>query len=226
MQNKKGKLIAIEGTDGSGKNTQSEKLRERLWNEGISCGFFSFPRYESPTGQIITNYLKGEFGSPNKVNPNLVSTLYALDRQPTAKVIRGHINSGTPVICDRYVWSNMAHQGGKIKDSSKRKKFIDWLEELEYGDFGMPIPDITIFLYVPNKIAEELRRNRGKKLDGHEKNKRHLSNAENVYLELANSYENWHKIDCASNGAKDSLRTIEDIGDEVYQIVKNSLQNT
>lgn len=226
----KGKLIVIEGTDGSGKETQSLRLRDRLFNEGKACGYQSFPRYETPTGNIIKRYLgkapySQEFGPANDVDPKVASTWFALDRWNASHEIKSTLNKGIPVICNRYVESNMAHQGGKIREPKERVEIIKWLEELEYNSLKIPRADLVVFLYVPHVVAELLRQERatsgGKvaRLDGHEGDIEHMINAERCYLELADRF-GWQRIDCAPDGTRTSLKSIEQIGDEVYGIVR------
>lgn len=226
----KGKLIVIEGTDGSGKETQSLKLRDRLWNEGLACEYQSFPRYDTPTGKIVKMYLgkapfQQEFGPSIMVPPKIACTWYALDRQASAEEINNTLAKGIPVICNRYVESNMGHQGGKLKDSKERAEMISWLEKLEYDTLKVPRANLVVFLYMPYQVAKELREGRGGEKDGHEGSMNHLIDAEECYLELANRF-GWKRIDCAPDGTRASLKSIEQIGDEVYGIVKRALQNT
>jgi len=225
---KRGKLIVIEGTDGSGKATQSKMLVERFCLEDIPCRHISFPRYDTPPGNLIKRYLgKGsyeqEFGSSDKVHPKIASTWYAFDRFFAKPEMKHILDSRINLVVDRYVESNMAHQGGKIKSRINREKFFKWVDELEYGNFQIPRPDVVLFLYVPTNVAVEMRNRResktGEVADGHESNLCHLSRAEQVYLELAEMY-NWLRIDCAPNN---QMRSIEDIHEEVYSKVLGRL---
>ncbi len=218
----RGKIIVIEGTDCSGKETQSKKLIERLNNDGYKTKLISFPCYESPTGKIVGGpYLgKPEIGESYfgeealRLDPKITSLYYAADRLYNMTKVNEYLDDGYIVILDRYVTSNLAHQGGKIADSRERMEIYNWIDKLEYGLLGLPIPDKTIFLHVPFIYAKELKKNRGS-LDIHEKSDEHLKNAERSYLELAAIY-NWDTIECIENG---KLRSIEDISNEVYDNV-------
>ena len=231
MVEKRGKLFVIEGTDGSGKETQTEKIAERLNKNGI-CITFNFPRYETPTGEIIKRHLgkppyEQEFGPSNLVDPKIASTWYALDRLVARPEINSALELGFQVFCNRYVESNMGHQGGKIRDAEERKKFIDWVDRLEYGSLKLPKPDKVFFLYMPHQVASELRvgrveRRAVQRLDGHEGDPEHMKNAEQAYLELADRF-GWKRIDCAPDGTRASLRSIEDISDELYKLCLNEI---
>lgn len=224
----KGKIIVIEGTDCSGKETQSKKLIERLNNDGIKIEYFSFPNYDSPTGRIIGGpYLGkphiGEGWFPETapaVDPKVASLYYAADRRYNINKIQEKLDNGINVILDRYVYSNMGHQASKFNEESKRKEMYEWLEKLEFDMLELPIPDIKLFLYVPYDIALKLKQNRIEKPDQHENDKNHLINAEKSYLEIASIYD-FKKIDCFKN---DEIRKIEDINDEIYKFVKERLK--
>ncbi len=214
---KKGKIILIEGTDGSGKNTQAGMLVKRLNREDIQSVMRNFPRYETPTGRIIAECYLGRngnswFPNPAELNPKIASLYYAADRLAAKPEIEEIISSGTNLILDRYVESNMAHQGGKLQGED-RKNFIDFVGILEYGLLKLPKPDKTIFLYVPAEIAFELRKKRNEIPDAHESNFEHLKNAEETYLWLSEEF-NWTKIECAPNG---KMRHREEIAEEIYE---------
>ena len=220
----KGKIILMEGTDGSGKNTQAKKLVERLTQDGLPCEMMSFPRYDTPTGRIIGQCYLGKnlgegdkawFGEADSVDPNVASLYYAADQKAAEGEIRRIINSGTHLVLDRYVESNMGHQGGKETDPEKRKKFIKFIEDLSYGVLNLPRPDLTIFLYLPYEHGEVLRKKRGGERDGHESNLDHLIRAEETYEFLSEKYE-WKKITCNVLG---NTRSEEDISEEVYKHV-------
>lgn len=221
----KGKLIAIEGTDCSGKETQTNLLIKKLRKEGYQVQNFSFPNYNSPTGKIIGGaYLGKEYigpsifeEGPSNVNPLVASLYYAADRKYNIDKILFLIENGYNVILDRYVYSNMAHQGGKIKDKKSRKDMYDFLENLEFNLLKLPKPDITVFLHMPHEVTSELKKNRTELPDGHEKDENHLIMAEKSYLELVKRYS-FKTIECAP---KEKPRTIEDINDELYDIVKS-----
>lgn len=224
MEIKRGKIIVIEGTDCSGKETQTKMLCDRLISEGISCESISFPRYNTPTGQMVSRYLgkepfEQEFGSSDSINPKLASVLYAEDRFFAKPEITSLINSGKNLIINRYVESNMGHQGGKIKDSVKRLEFFKWLDELEYKVFELPRPDAVIFLYMPHELGMKLKTGRPGKADGHESNKEHLKNAEESYLQLADLF-GWKRVDCS---ILEEIKTKERIHQEVYDFVRTFL---
>lgn len=223
---KKGKLIVIEGTDCSGKGTQSDLLYKRLIKDGLNVFKTSFPMYDTPTGKIIGGpYLGKEHiclgwfkEGANKVPAKVASLYYAADRLYNIDIINENLAKGNIVILDRYVTSNMGHQAGKIQDEDKRFEMFKWLEELEFNLLELPKPDIKIFLHMPYDFSKNLQKNRTE-LDEHEKSPENIINAEKAYLELSEIYD-FTKIECIENG---NLRTIEDIHNEIYNIVKNSI---
>jgi len=215
-----GKFIVIEGTDCSGKETQSKLLVEKLTNLGKKAIRITFPNYDSPTGKIIGGpYLgKEEISScwfPEgavNVDPKVACLYYAADRKYNENEIRKYLDDDYFVICDRYISSNMAHQGSKIHDDDERFNMYQWIDKLEYWLLGLPKPDKTIFLHVPYSYAFELKKNRIS-LDEHEKSEEHLKNAEKAYIELSELYH-WDKIECIKNH---KMRSIEDINDEIME---------
>ena len=218
-----GKFIVIEGTDCSGKETQSKLLVEKLNNMGKKCIRFSFPMYDTPTGKIIGGAYLGkpeigdslfEEGAVN-VDPYVVSLYYAADRKYNMEMINKYLEDDYFVILDRYTTSNLAHQGSKIKDKDLRFEMYQWLDKLEYWLLKLPKPDKTIFLHVPYEYSLELRKNR-EAIDEHEKSVEHLKNAEEAYVELSELY-NWDRIEFIHNN---ELRTIEDINEEILKIVE------
>lgn len=217
-----GILVNIEGTDCSGKGTQTELLLNRLKEEGYKVCKLSFPMYDTPTGKIVGGPYLGKHsicdgyfkeGAAN-VDAKVASLYFAADRYYNSYKIREAIDDNDVVILDRYTDSNMAHQGGKIKDYNERIKMYKWLDTLEYGLLNLPKPDLTIFLYMPHKYAEILKKDRTE-IDEHESSEDHLINAEKAYIEISNMYK-YKTINCISN---DSIRTIEDINNEVYGIL-------
>ncbi|MFA5026743.1 MAG: hypothetical protein WC713_02630 [Candidatus Methylomirabilota bacterium] len=224
---KRGLLLNIEGTDASGKNTQATLLVERLNKNGFPCETLSFPRYNTPTGKIIGDCYLGKtcdswFGDANSVPPEVASLYYAADRKAAAEEIIKKLDSGRHIILDRYVESNMGHQGGK-KSGEDRIKIINFINNLEYGLLKLPRPDAIIFLYMPYLAGMELKKGRAGKADGHESNAEHLKNAEETYLQLADMF-GWTKIECAPDGTIKSLRKKEDISEEVYEKVMNLMK--
>ena len=222
-----GKLIVIEGTDCSGKETQTKLLVEKLNRTNIKCERFSFPMYDSPTGKIVGGpYLGKEYISEGwfpegaiNVDPKVASLYYAADRKYNINKIIDLINNGVNVILNRYSYSNLAHQGGKIKDKEERFKMYDWLDKLEFDLLELPHADIKVFLHMPYEAALVLKMNREEGMDQHESSREHLIAAENAYLEIASIY-NFKTIEC-NNG--EEPRKIEDINDELYNYIKYEL---
>lgn len=219
----RGKIFVLEGTDKSGKNTQSRLLVQRLRQEFGRCETISFPRYNTPTGRIVGQCYLGKdlgpgdrawFGDANSVLARIASGYYALDRLAAVPEIERILASGSNLVLDRWVESNMGHQGGKAKNSKERNEIIKYINDLEYRTLRLPKPDTVIFLYMPYQIAMNLPR--AEKADGHESNPEHLRNAEKTYLYLANKFR-WKKINCAPRG---KLRDRKDIHNEVFEIVK------
>lgn len=224
----RGKIIVIEGTDCSGKETQTSLLVQRMRREGRKIERLSFPDYDSPTGRIVGGpYLGKKYicdgffpeGASN-VDPKVASLYYAADRRYHRQQIIDLLDQGIDVVLDRYVESNMGHQGGKIFDKEERLKLYEDLANLEYGFLELPKPDLTIFLYVPYKKVAELKRGRVEPADQHESNPLHIRNAEHAYLELAELH-NYKKIDCVDKKGK--LKDIEEVQEQVYEIVKKVL---
>tara|TARA_Y100000034_G_C6787503_1_gene352351 strand:- start:83 stop:820 length:738 start_codon:yes stop_codon:yes gene_type:complete len=222
---KRGKLIVIEGTDGSGKQTQAEKLFDRLSEAGYKCVVVGFPRYDTPTGKIVGEACLGKelglgcgsvFPDFSKVDGRVASMYYATDRLAAVPDIERLLDENDYVILDRYVESNMGHQCGKIRDSVERAALRDWIVDLEYKVNGLPQPDLIIFLYMPLKVSSKLKKDMDEKLDAHEADEDHLRNAEAAYLELADHYR-WEMVECSLDG--EGPRGVEDIGEEVYELV-------
>lgn len=218
-----GKIIVIEGTDCSGKETQTKLLVEKLKRQGKKCIRFDFPMYDTPTGKIVGGaYLgKPEIGKSYfkegavNVDPRVTSLYYAADRRYSLPKILKYLDEDYYVILDRYTTSNLAHQGSKIKEKEERFNMYQWIDKLEYWLLQLPKPDKTIFLHVPYENTLELRKNRA--IDEHEKSVEHLKHAEEAYIELAELY-NWNRIECIKEG---KLRTVEDINEEILKIVEN-----
>lgn len=218
-----GKIIVIEGTDCSGKETQTKLLEKRLKERGKKCIRFDFPNYKTPTGKIVGGAYLGkpeigpclfEEGAVN-VDPHVVCLYYAADRKYSLPEIQKYLDQDYNVILDRYTTSNLAHQGSKIHEKDERFNMYQWIDKLEYWLLKLPKPDKTIFLHVPYENNLELRKSR-KDIDEHEKSLDHLKHTEEAYVELAELY-NWSTIECIKDG---KLRTIEDISDEVLKIVE------
>lgn len=222
-----GKLIVVEGTDCSGKETQTELLIKRLNSNGIETIRYSCPFYDTPTGKIIAGpYLGKEMVCSGwfketavNVDAKVASLYYAADRKYNIKKITDALNNGVNVILDRYVYSNMAHQGGKIDTKEKRDEMFTWLETLEFDLLELPVPDIKIFLHMPYEQSLKLKEGREEKLDEHEKNKNHLLKAEQTYFELAERY-NFKTFECTDSKR---IKTINEINDELYEYLMDVL---
>jgi dTMP kinase len=228
------KIICIEGTDCSGKETQSKELYNKLVSEGYKVDSFSFPNYKSPTGKIVGGpYLgkpeicEGFFDekAPN-VDPIVASLYYAADRRYNfLKEIMDSINENEIVILDRYVGSNLGHQGSKIVNEELKDKFFDILYQLEFVLCELPEPDVTLFLHMPYEAAVLLKQNRAS-LDQHEKDPQHLLKAEQTYLRLCEKF-GWKYINCIDGKFidKTSIKSEAAIAEEVYDFIENELKN-
>lgn len=219
-----GILIAFEGTDSSGKQTQSELLYNRLTAIGKKVRLISFPAYESDSSALVKMYLNGSFGdNPKDVNAYAASTFYAVDRFATFRTDWGNdYNDGTIIIADRYVPSNLIHQASKIEDAQEKEKFIKWLDELEHTHFLLPRPNLTFFLDMPPKTAEKLMAQRANKIDSsdkkdiHERNSEYLKKSYDNAMGIANSLR-WRIIPCAEKD--ESVRAISEISNDIFEIV-------
>lgn len=219
-----GKLIVIEGTDSSGKETQTKRLFEKLEEKGLKVKKISFPNYDSPACEPVKMYLAGAFGEDAmKVNPYPVSTMYAIDRYASFKTDwEKFYNEDGVIVTDRYVTSNMVHQASKIKDLDEKKQYLNWLEDLEYEKMGIPRPDLVIFLNMPTDMAVKLMAERKNKITGeekkdiHERDKEYLKESHANACKIANIY-NWKEIKCSDG---DRIKTIEEIGEEVFSLVE------
>ncbi|MCA9352873.1 deoxynucleoside kinase [Patescibacteria group bacterium] len=226
----KGKLIVIDGTDGSGKATQAKKLKERLILEGKRVESLDFPRYyDNFFGKMVGECLRGEYGDWSHIHPKIASVIYAADRFESKDQIMDWLNDGAVVILDRYTSSNQIHQGGKINDDKERQEFMNWLDQMEHGIFGLPCPDLIVYLDVPVAITQELLVQKGNKeskeylngaRDQHEEDVDHLENAKESALKIVAENNMWVQINCAPGG---TMRSIDDIHEDVYQVVATLL---
>ncbi len=257
---KKGKLVVVEGTDGSGKTVQTGLLLKRLLKEGYQVQMTDFPQYgKSFFAHMIEKYLKGEFGwpqdlrdhlkkhprlieksstsgndrsvylesRPDEVNPYLTSLLYAGDRWEAKNQMYKWLEEGSVVISNRYVCSNMAHQGAKICDVVERKKFYKWIETLEHEVYAVPKADLTVYLHVPIEISRvliktRLRESEGlkSKMDLHEDDIEYLKRVSDAYVELAASDSSWCTIECAENN---QIKSKDTISEEIWHVVGSIL---
>lgn len=223
-----GKFIVLDGTDGSGKTTQTALLVERLRRDGFIVETADFPQYGQPSAAFVERYLRGEFGSAEEVGAQRGALFYALDRYAASFQIRSWLKEGKMVISNRYVSASKGHQLGKLKPE-ERQKFLDWLNELEYGIMGIPKPDLTLFLHLPPEIGQTLVDQKGareylggRKRDLHEADLNHLKNAEQAYLFCLEHdlVERWERIVCFDGK---SLRSKEEVQEEIYSKVKKLL---
>jgi len=217
---KKGKLIVIDGLDGSGKATQTKLLIKKLKNNGYKTVTIDFPQYSSFFGQAIGRYLKGEFGKAKDVSPYLISTLYSADRWQNKNKMEKWLKQGKIIICDRYVSSNQIHQTGKLKTKNEKQKFLKWLDKLEFELFKIPKPDLILFLNVHYKISQKLIEKRGNKKDIHESSLSHLVAAQKQSLELVKKMNNWIEINCVENN---EILSKEIISEKIWQILRINL---
>jgi dTMP kinase len=228
----RGILIVIDGSDGSGKATQTALLVERLRAEGVRTETIDFPRYEQNlVGKLIGECIAGERGDFLHSDPYVASVLYAADRFESKKQIEQWLTEGATVVLDRYVSANQIHQGGKIADENKRAEFLAWLDRLEYEVFALPRPDLTVYLHMPTELSVTLlkeKRSQTKKgaylkngaQDTVELDIAYLEHAQMAAAWLMKQNSGWHRIECAPEGV---IRSRDDIGEDVYAIVERML---
>lgn len=220
-----GKLIVLEGTDGSGKSTQFRLLTRHLEEDGLLFQRLVFPQYQEPSSALIRMYLNGEFGQkPEDVNAYAASSFYAVDRYASyKKVWQSYYETGGLVLSDRYTTSNAVHQGSKLEGEA-RKAFFSWLSEFEFKHLGLPRPDLVIYLDVPTEISEAMMRKREQgtntKADIHEKDTQYLRLCRETGRDAAREY-GWKVINCTADGV---MRSPEEIHEEVYSLVKQCLE--
>ncbi len=224
-----GKLIVIDGSDGSGKTTQATMIVKRLRRDGHAVRTMHFPQYQvNLIGTLIEECIAGEHGDFLHSDPHIASVLYAADRFESKVKIEKWLNEGAIVVLDRYVSANQIHQGGKIKDAQKRKAFLKWLDKLEYGVFKLPRPNLTIFLHVPTPVSRKLIDDRNEvkvkagkveRRDTLEDDYSYLENAEQSALLLLKSQKHWKRVECAKDGI---LQTIENIHEKVYNFCRTT----
>ena len=228
---RKGKIIVIDGTDSSGKATQTELLIKHLKKDGRKVKVVDFPDYYSNFfGKFIGHCLSEQYYNFVKVHPKIASVLYATDRFESKDKIKKWLKDGNIVIANRYASANQIHQGGKIANTKKRESFLKWLAEMEYEVFKIPKPDVVVYLDVPIpiilKLIKERKKSRkrsylGKKQDVHEKDVKFLENSRKSALWLAKTQKGWIKIKCAKG---EVLNTRENIHEEIYTKIKKVLK--
>lgn len=222
------KLFVVEGVDGSGKSTQIKLLREFFENRGSVCEYLHFPRTGSPYfGELISRFLRGEFGSLNEVNPWLVAMLYAGDRKDASDLIRSWLNKGYVVLLDRYTYSNIAYQCAKLDDPEEQLKLMRWILDLEFRHFSIPVPDLNIFLDVPvsftkNKLSEARTGDDRKYLNGtkdiHEGSLAFQVKVREMYLKVSKADDRLSVVNCSD--PHDRMLPVNDIFRLITGIIK------
>ncbi|MBQ3003907.1 MAG: thymidylate kinase [Clostridia bacterium] len=221
-----GILIALDGLDGSGKETQTRLLEEALIQNGIPCRNVSFPTYDDRMSAAVKLYLSGKFGDdPNTVNGYAASSFFATDRYCSYMLDwKQDYDAGTVILANRYTTANAVHQLSKLPEE-EYDGFLDWLFDFEFGKLGLPAPDLVLYLCVPPAVSESLIMSRsaqtGRATDIHENNKQHLRDSYRAALYSADKL-GWAKIDCSADGK--TLRSREDIHAEIFSHVGNLLQ--
>ena len=220
----RGKLIVLEGTDGSGKTTQAGLMAQRLEREGVPFRQISFPRYGSGFAQPVELYLQGPLGSkPGDVSAYAASTLYAVDRYASFKEDWGRdYEAGRLILAGRYTTSNAVHQAPKLPEE-ERWAYLDWLFDLEYRRLELPEPDLVIYLDLPTEISAQMLRLRQAgthtQADIHERDAAYLRQCHESAQEIVQRL-GWKRVDCSRGGA---IRTLEDIHQELWEIVRSTL---
>lgn len=222
----RGKLVVLEGIDGSGKRTQLEMLARAMQTRGIAHATIAFPAYEGFFGQMVARYLNGEFGTLAEVDPHFSALLYAGDRLENKRLLENQLADGKLVLADRYIASNLAHQGGRV--AQKRiPEFLRWLERLEYEVYGLPKEDLIIYLQVPAARAQKLvgkkraRKYTKRRRDLQEADLAHLRGAAKIFERLSRRRE-WAVVECAS-ARKSELRAPEEIHREIMSILEQRI---
>ena len=221
METGRGKIIVIEGGDGAGKATQTKLLVDHLEADGLPVATFDFPQYEMNTfGKLIREVLDGKRGDYLNMDPRIASTLFAADRYESKAMLENDLEDGTTLVLDRYVSANMLHQGAKITDAAERTELMQWIAHVEHEVFGLPRPDLVVYLDVSSATRERLlheHTDRNRELDvaeaSHEHQERIAAAAETVLTQ----YEHWQNVVCEADG---ELMTPEVIHEQVYQAVR------
>jgi dTMP kinase len=222
----RGKFIVLEGIDGSGKRTQLAMLAQAFASRNIASAETGFPNYEGFFGKMVGRFLNGEFGSLDAVDPHLSALLYAGDRLESRPAIEAALSAGKTVLADRYVGSNLAHQGARVP-REKRAEFLNWLRRLEYEVFGLPAEDLVLYLRVPvaeahRLVGQKTARDYTKmRRDIQENDMAHLEAASEVYEELSQK-QAWSIIDCF-DPARHAVRSPESIHEEILATLQSRL---
>ncbi len=221
----RGAFIVIEGIDGTGKTTQTQLLHNHLVQAGYTVEIFDFPRYEHPSAYFVERYLNGHYdGEGGSTTPYQASLFFALDRFGAAADIRAALEAGMVVICNRYVGSNMGHQGGRLTDDRARADYFNWVEHLEFELLKVPKPDVSVVLQLNAEVAQrqvdkkDPRSYTDQKRDLHEVDLEHLQNAEKVYEQMCEQFpQTFIKVSC---GTSDRIDSIESIQERIWGTVK------
>ena len=217
----KGKFFVIDGMDGTGKTEQTDELIKRMQREGFPVDTISFPRYGKPAaaavGEYLEKYKKGsEFGPMTEVSAKQASIFYAIDRFGARRGMIATLDAGTHLVANRYVASNMGHQGSKIDDLAERMSFYHWNDKLEFSLYGVPRPDLNIILHVPVDVALTRIDSRGLEKDAHE-NRAHLEAAERTYFEIARTFPGF----CLIEGVEDGrILSIPEVHEKIWKVVR------
>lgn len=226
MEAPKTQLIVIDGGINIGKATQSDMLVNRLMNEGVLVGKMDFPRYHQNTiGHLIGDCIEGDTCQWDELDPRVVATLFAADRYESKAQIEEWLEEGRVIVFDRYVTSNMLHQGAKIEDIDRREEFLRWVEHLEYEIFGMPRPQLTVYLEVPpddsTKLLQYLEDVGAAATGEEEKHKVHQAKVSECARYLSNLYGHWKTVPCID---EHGLRPRDSIHEDVYAIVSDYIR--
>ena len=221
-------LVVMEGLDGAGKSTQVKKLRKYLESLYGTVDYIHFPRYDSPVyGELISRFLRGDYGDINTVHPQLVALLYAEDRHQAAPYMNRELQAGKTLLLDRYVYSNIAYQCAKISDPAQRTALRDWIFETEFGAFGLPKPDLNIFLDVPigfvekklsaQRVGQDRDYLEGRK-DIHEADIEFQKRVRDVYRTQCDADQHFVRVDCSARDG--SMLPPDEIFAKIMNIVK------
>ena len=221
-QKDRGKLFVFEGVDGTGKETQLNLFKKHLLSEGLKFKFNSFPRYNKPSSYFINRYLddlESPYGESDNIGPYMASLFYSLDRADASFGLKRWLYNNDVVVLDRYTGSNVGHQGAKLADKEERKKYTDWLFNLEYEILEIPRPDLNIVLDNPMDVIKR-RLTERQNSDAHEANFDHIQKARESYLWAAENYDNFKIV----SGVEDNRElTPEEIHNRVWELTKDSL---
>lgn len=218
-----GNLIVLDGADGAGKATQTKLLVERLQQDGVTVRTLDFPQYEQNIfGQLLRECLDGKRGDFLSIDPRIASTIYAADRFESKDTIESWLTAGDTVVLDRYVSSNMLHQGAKLTDVDELQEFLAWLDQIEHGVFGLPRPDLILYLDVPYNIRQSMLFKDGTRaaIDTVEANIAHQMEAESNAKRVVAAHNVWRSVACMSG---DTLQSPEEIAAAVYQTTQEVL---